>query len=162
MTDEPEPFDAPQSEPLFMAIPKDDPAFLAAYAQARASLPRFRELLRLDGDDVFHSAKLRFRDPDLSERLGEDRFFFLWVSFVVPHGSGFRARLVEVPETVHWLSAGEVITFDPSDVYDWMVNDNGRLFGGFTLRVNRDALPESRRAAFDRYVGVTTWAPQDA
>ena len=46
------------------------------------------------------------------------------------------------------------------DIFDWMVlSEDGRLFGGFTLRVSPSKLPESERADYDRYVGVRVYEP---
>src|SRR6185436_9618280 len=46
------------------------------------------------------------------------------------------------------------------DIFDWMVlTEDGRLFGGFTLRVSRSKLPESRRADYDRHIGVRVYEP---
>jgi hypothetical protein len=75
----PNKFAEKQQEPLFVAISKTDADFQAAYARASATLPRFIEHIK-SGVKAAYCAKLRFRDPDESERLGEDRFVFLWLS----------------------------------------------------------------------------------
>jgi uncharacterized protein YegJ (DUF2314 family) len=158
MSDKRDPFDEPQAEPLFIALRNDDPAVLGAIDRARHTVDRFRELITARrGPETFHSAKLHFRDPEASARLGEDRFFYLWVSFVTWAEGAFSGTAVEVPKEIDWLHSGEVVRFQDDDVCDWMVNDNGRLFGGFSLRVTRAKLPEERRASFDRYIGVHTY-----
>jgi hypothetical protein len=40
-----------------------------------------------------------------------------------------------------------------------VLTKDGRLFGGYTLRVARSKLPERERAAYDRYIGVTAYEP---
>lgn len=149
-----------QDEPLFLSISKVDPAFEAAYDRAHETLPRFIEHIQ-SGADAYCSAKLRFRDPDESERLGEDRYLFLWLFNVVydPADNTFVGTFVEVPSAFQrWHSVGQHLQFEGDSIFDWMVlSKDGHLFGGYTLRVAREKLPESERADYDRYVGVTTY-----
>lgn len=154
-------FAQPQNEPLFMAISRTDPAMQAAYDQAAASIPVFIEHIHAR-PDAFCSAKLRFRDPDESERLGEDRFVFLWLYSAHFHKEEkvFSGTFFEVPpELQKWHQVGQRLAFDPDDIFDWMVLDDGHLHGGFTLRVTRSKLPESERESYDRHVGVTAYEP---
>jgi uncharacterized protein YegJ (DUF2314 family) len=138
-------------------------SLVASVERARSTLPRFRELIVTStGPETYRSAKLRFRDPELSERLGEDRYFYSWVSFVTCDGDAFFGTLVQPPSEIKWLEAGQSIRFKGDELWDWMVNQDGHLFGGFSLRVMREALPEERRAAFDQYVGVKSYELGDA
>ena len=158
----PSKFAKKQDQPLFMAIPNSDVGFDAAYQRASATLPRFIEHMQ-SGIKASCSAKLRFRDPDNSERLGEDRFVFLWLSGVHYHAVErvFSGGFFEVPpELQKWHQVGQRLAFDGEDIFDWMVlTEDGRLFGGYTLRVARSKLPESERADYDRYIGVRAYEP---
>ncbi|MER8881366.1 DUF2314 domain-containing protein [Mesorhizobium sp. M0019] len=154
-------FDEPRNEPLFAAISQTDPAFLAAYDRALASVPTFVE--HIEGNaDAFCSAKLRFRDPDESVRLREDHFVFLWLAAVHYHAEErlFSGAFFEVPpELQKWHQVGQRLSFEGDDIFDWMVLDAGHLQGGFTLRVTRDKLPEKDRGSYDRYIGVSVYQP---
>jgi uncharacterized protein YegJ (DUF2314 family) len=156
----PNKFAQKQREPLFVAISKSDADFQAAYARASATLPRFIEHIK-SGVKAVYSAKLRFRDPDESERLGEDRFVFLWLTGVHYHDAKrvFSGGFFEVPpELQKWHQVGQRLAFEGEDIFDWMIlTEDRRLFGGFTLRVSRSKLPESHRADYDRYIGVTVY-----
>jgi uncharacterized protein YegJ (DUF2314 family) len=151
-----------QKQPLFTAIATSDADFKEAYAAASRTLPRFIEHLQ-SGIPAYFSAKLRFRDPDESERLGEDRFLFLWLAGVHYHPADrvFSGSFFEVPsEFQKWHQVGQRLGFDGEDIFDWMVlTEDGRLFGGFTLRVSRSKLPETERADYDRYIGVRVYEP---
>ena len=152
--------DAPD-EPLFTAISQSDAAFQAAYDRAAATIPQFIAHIE-SAPDAFRSAKLRFRDPDESERIGEDRFLFLWLSdvFYYPDERNFTGMFFEVPsEFQKWHQMGEYYLFEPDQIFDWMVLRQGHLHGGFTLRVSRDKLPEAERESYDRYVGVSVYEP---
>jgi uncharacterized protein YegJ (DUF2314 family) len=145
-------------EPIFMALGQHDPDVLEATDRARATLDRFRELIATTaGGNVFHSAKLRLRDPQLSEELGEDRYFYMWVHFVTLEGDSFVGQTIQPPAGCTFLAAGQTHRFQGSDVYDWMVNEDGRLHGGYSLRVMRKNLPEDLRAAYDRHIGATSY-----
>jgi uncharacterized protein YegJ (DUF2314 family) len=153
--------DESQVEPLFTAISQTNPDFQLAYDRASATIPKFIEHIQRGGD-TFRSAKLRFRDPDESERLGEDRFLFLWLGSVhyYPDDRDFSGVFFEVPsEFQKWHQVGQHLVFEAEDIFDWMVNDQGHLHGGFTLRVARELRPESERESYDRYVGVSVYEP---
>jgi uncharacterized protein YegJ (DUF2314 family) len=151
-----------QDEPQFAAISQTDPEFQLAYDRAAATISQFIEHTQ-GGDDSFYSVKLRFRDPDESERLGVDKFAFLWLTGVRYNDTEhvFSGTFFEVPrEFEKWHQVGQELSFDPEDIFDWMViTKDGRLFGGYTIRVSRNKLPESDRADYDRYIGVTTYEP---
>jgi uncharacterized protein YegJ (DUF2314 family) len=154
-------FAEPHDEPIFMAIPRADAAFQAAFRGAAATVPQFIEQIQRVGDS-FCSAKLRFRDPDASDRLGEDRFLFLWLSGVHYHAAErvFSGTFFEVPPAFQkWHQVGQRLAFQAEDIFDWMVLESGHLYGGFTLRVAREKLPEAERDSYDRYVGVSVYEP---
>ena len=146
------------SEPLFTGIRGDDPEVAHAHRLASDSILRFRDYtLRNQGSGC---AKLRFRDPDASARLGENRFLYLWLSEVYFHPTDgiFSGIFFEVPkEFEKWHKVGERLGFDPEDVFDWMVLEDGHLYGGFTLRVTRDKLRPEQREAYDRHIGVEVY-----
>jgi uncharacterized protein YegJ (DUF2314 family) len=158
----PSKFAQEQKQPLFIAIADADASFQEAYASASRTLPRFIEHIQ-SGVRAYFSAKLRFRDPDASERLGEDRFVFLWLACVHYHPAErvFSGGFFEVPpELQKWHQVGQRLGFEGEDIFDWMaLTEDGRLFGGYTLRVSRSKLPESERADYDRYIGVRAYEP---
>src|SRR5688500_7480086 len=138
-----------------------DPAVQAAHDMAATTMPEFIALVRAN-TTAECSAKLRFRDPDLSDQTGKDAFFYLWLCSVVyhPEDNLLSGVFFEVPAGFEkWHPVGQRLGFEAEDVFDWMVNDSGRLRGGYTLRVTRSRLPESERAAYDAYIGVETYEP---
>jgi len=98
-----------QKHPLFTAIAKSDVDFKEAYAAASRTLPRFIEHLQ-SGMPAYFSAKLSFRDPDESERLGEDQLLYLWLTGVHYHAAErvFSGGFFEVPpELQKWHPVGQ-------------------------------------------------------
>ena len=152
-------FELPQKEPLFSNVRNDDNDMRQAYALAAESVDELMAHLARQGSHVA-IIKMRFRDPDLSIRLGEDRFVFLWLT-VIRHDARkglFAVQFFEVPpELQKWHKPGDQLVIERDQIFDWFVNDDGLLYGGFTLRVARSRLPEVDRAAFDQYTGVKQW-----
>jgi uncharacterized protein YegJ (DUF2314 family) len=151
------PSNSQREEPFFRAVSRENFDMRTAHAQAAATIPSFIQHIFSDVPG-FCSAKLRFRDPDESERLGEDRFLFLWLTAVYYHTEEklFSGTFFEVPhELQKWHKVGDRLGFDPEDIFDWMMlTEGGRLFGGYTLRVTRGMLPEAEQADYDKYLGV--------
>jgi len=70
----------------------------------------------------------------------------------------FSAEFFELPrEFQKWHHVGERLGIEAEDIFDWMVNDEGKLYGGFTLRAAREKLSEEERAEYDSYIGVTSY-----
>lgn len=156
-------FDRPSKEPLFVGVRNDDIEMRNAYAAAAASLDQFAARVQRGGE-LTCAAKLRFKDPELSEKLGEDRFVYLWLAAIeVEDGGTLVGTFFEVPpELMQWHQPGQRLQFDRGDVFDWFVNDDGLMYGGFTMRVQRARLPAGERESFDQYTGVRQWVRMDA
>ena len=150
------------SEPLFRNTHNQDEDMLKAYTQVSHTINQFIDLVKT-GPDAIYMAKLRFRDPDLSEKLGEDRFLYLWLSDVYFHEEEniLSGEFFEVPqELTKWHQVGQRLGFDPEDTFDWMVIEDGHAKGAYTIRVTRDQLStEKERQEYDEYVGISSYEP---
>jgi uncharacterized protein YegJ (DUF2314 family) len=108
-----------------------------------------------------YMAKLRFRDPDLSEKEGRDCFFYLWLSEVLFHSNEnlLSGIFFEVPEGFEkWHHIGKRLGFEPDDVFDWMVINEGHMKGGFTIRLTRERLAnDAERKKYDEYIGINSY-----
>ena len=154
------PADAPGDEPMFVAVATDDPQMRAAHSRCARTMDEFRAHVLRAGDRLC-AAKLRFRDPAESDRAGRDVLLYVWLTSVfIDETSGrYVGSFFEVPPALReWHWPGQELEFEGEDVFDWMVNDDGVVHGGFTLRVMRNRLPESEREAYDHRIGVREWA----
>ncbi len=109
-------------------------------------------------------AKLQFRDPDESERRGEDVLLYLWLTSVQYNEAEriFVGEFFEVPEALtRWHQVGQTLGFEADDIFDWMVLEDGKLSGGYTVRVARTHIEDKLRPEFDAYIGVTHYEPID-
>ena len=150
------------TDPQFTAISRNDDEIKKAHDRASASISEFIELVQ-GSADVTYMAKLQFLDEDLSDKLGEDRFFYLWLNNVVYHSKEkmLSGMFFEVPSDLKdWYKVEERLAFEPDDVFDWMINDNGHVKGGFTIRLARSRLnTESEKQEYDEYSGITSYEP---
>jgi len=150
-------------EPVFQGIHKKDPDFEKAHAQCANTIGEFIDLVK-KADKSTCMSKLRFRDPDLSEKEGTDHLFYLWLSNVIYHENEnmLSGVFFEIPEGFEkWHQVGKRLGFDPEDVFDWMVIDSSEhMMGGFTIRVTRDRLEtEEEKKNFDAYIGISSYEP---
>jgi uncharacterized protein YegJ (DUF2314 family) len=134
-----------------MAIASRDPEYQQTIADAKRTLPEFRR--RLGGcekTDAIPSVKIRLTD-------GDD-VAFIWLTCARVEGDAFVAIVFEIPAEFTHVKVGDRIRVVEADVLDWMINDSGVLHGGFSVRYQRSKIPESERASFDEYVGVSEYA----
>lgn len=132
-----------------MQAPADDeaPEVRQAAETARAKLHLFREFCELP-----NSADL---NPCVLVRVADDQAAAdLWLPVVALDGDSFAVTVAEVPDGFTGAAPGDVLLVPPADVRDWVVNDDGDLFGGYTLRLTRAALPPEEQAAYDQSLGV--------
>ena len=138
------------NEPIFSAVNTADPAYQVAIERAQALLPEFRSHCRR----ASATGAIAFVKKEVRE--GEARAF-LWFSDASPTGDDFNAEVFEVPAEFKSLRIGQRVVIRASEVLDWMVNDAGRLHGGFSLRYQRERLALEKRAWFDQQIGVTEY-----
>jgi uncharacterized protein YegJ (DUF2314 family) len=117
-------------EPLFMGVRDSDPAFQQTIRDARATLPEFRRLLASpELGDAFPLVKIQLTDQQ--ERA------FLWLIVRGAQGSGFWASIFEIPPEFTSYQVGDEVDVPENAVLDWMLNQDGVLHGGFSLRYQR-------------------------
>ena len=150
-------------EPIFRSIHVGDPDIERAHAKCAETIDEFVGLVKSARDPVY-MAKLRFKDPDLSEIERRDHLFYLWLSKVVYHEAEdmLSGIFFEVPEGFEkWHPVGKRLGFDPEDVFDWMAIDSDEhMRGGYSIRVHRNRLKsEDEKEKYDDYIGVKSYGP---
>lgn len=145
------------TEPLFNAVNSKDDDLQAAHAQAAETIEHFVELVKSDVEAIY-MAKLSFKDPLLSEQVGEDQALYIWLSDVYYHDDEdvLSGVFFEVPKALTaWHQVGQRLAFEIDDAFDWMVIKDGNAKGGFTLRAHRDRLTtDAERKEYDNYIGI--------
>lgn len=137
--------------PRFFFFRPDDPGLKHATEQAQASLDDFRGLMaELSGTEVRTMIKVQIVEGE--------RKAAMWLQRVRIAEGRFSGELFELPADFECYAVGDRLTVEQQAVLDWMINDRGTLYGGFSLRYQRSQTPEAQRQAFDDYVGVSTYA----
>jgi uncharacterized protein YegJ (DUF2314 family) len=136
--------------PRFDHVRSSDPAYQQTLLDAQESIEQFRAMLPSDGTprpDALIKTKL----------VDGDNSAFMWLNNTANEGDNFTAELFEVPDTLPNFTIGvrHVVTLE--ELMDWMVNENGRLTGGFSLRYNRARMSDADKLDFDQHIGVTEY-----
>lgn len=79
------------------------------------------------------------------------RFERIWVSSLDFSGETLRGVIASEPALAGFVF-GQSVEFTYPQIIDWMYVEDGRLVGGYTMRVIRDRLSADRRAQFDAEV----------
>jgi len=128
-------------------VKDDDPKMLAAMEKARSTLDEF--LAALNSPKTSQSGfavKMPIRDQKHVEHM--------WIS-PVRYGDGqFTGVINNEPLDVKSVKLGDEWKVAKSEISDWMYVDSGKLVGGYTIRVLRDAMPANKRTDFDRNTGL--------
>lgn len=149
-------FSQPQEQPLFMAMKAKDPAFAESIKQSQASLAVFRKLL-VAPEHARETGAIRMIKTYISEG-GES--MWLWLNVEADAKGAFEASVFEAPPEFPSLKTGTVRVVKDDQVADWaVIDDNGLVHGGFSLRLARSRLPEGERASYDSYIGAKEYAP---
>lgn len=100
----------------------------SASRQARETLDVFIQKIETSHPDrTFVAVKARFFPPD---EPAQD----IWVDEVTYANGVFRGSMGDDIPSLK-LSMGEKITIAREDIVDWMIVENGKLIGGYTIRL---------------------------
>lgn len=136
--------------PRFYQVQSSDPAYQQTIVDAQRSIEQFVAMLPTDGT-ARSDALIKTTLVDGAHRA------FMWLNNTATEGDHFTAELFEVPDTLPSYKVGDRYVVTREELMDWMVNENGRLIGGFSLRYNRAQLSEAEKLDFDRHIGVTEY-----
>ena len=78
----------------------------------------------------------------------------IWLSDIGIQNTQYRGVIDNVPNSILGIKSGDTIKLDKSRITDWMYLEDGRLRGGYTIRVVRKHMTENERKAFDEENGI--------
>ena len=73
----------------------------------------------------------------------------MWLVPVEHHNGEFVGTLNNEPAWISTAKIGDELKVAKGEISYWMYVDDGKLIGGYTLRVLRDSLTEAERREFD-------------
>jgi len=141
----------PDEEPIF-AFP-DAASLVGATSRAKATLAYFRKAFAAQlRKGAFYGVKIHFRKPD-----GDDGAH-IWLQVNQLFEDLYFCSPIELPSGFVGLKMGESKLATDDEIEDWMILDDGTLYGGFSLRAIREQLPPSKQNEFDSHMGVVRYA----
>lgn len=133
-----------EGEPDVYRIASEDEDMNAAIEQAQATLDTFIESLISPKPGQTHfSIKAKFATTD--EPVS---FEHIWLYDVSYDGEQFTGRIGNQPLDATYLNLDEQVQVQREDISDWMIIEDGVLFGGYTLRVLVDRMNPEERETF--------------
>lgn len=139
-------------EPRFMALPYDSPEVRKTIEDARAShgffFDTYAEHKKTLG--VYFAVKIPIEN--------DGRTAHIWYAYMGEEKGLLRLEHFELPKE---LAAHKSKMVRKGEIEDWMINDHGHLYGGFSIRLQRSKTPEAKRAEFDEYTGVRVYKIMD-
>jgi uncharacterized protein YegJ (DUF2314 family) len=74
----------------------------------------------------------------------------IWLSDLIFDGKKFHGKIGNEPLDIKKFSLGDHTEVLPSDISDWMIIEDNRLIGGYTIRVLRDNMSDNEKKEFDQ------------
>ena len=121
-----------------------DAGMNAAKQKARDTLPRFRQLMA-------NGAKGTYTVKFPLTQNGETEHIWLQINGAGKGGEKageFFGRLANDPVNGTKYKRGDWMKVAAADVEDWMVNDGGEIYGGYTARVAISQMPREQQAKY--------------
>lgn len=137
-----------EGEPDMVYVPNEDQRMNWAIEKANLTLWYFEESLKTKQPyQNYFSVKVLITDGDEGEHI--------WLTD--PHfddeGNLF-GTVGNEPVNIRSIKFNQKIGIKRDLISDWMIIENGRLIGGYTIRAIRDGVAEKEKAAFDNSIGL--------
>ena len=123
--------------------PNSDPEMEAAFRQARDTLDSFiQKIGTTHPGRTLVAVKVRFVLPDSSSQD-------IWVDQITYDDQAglFHGVMGDDIPTLK-LSVDDKITIDRKDIVDWMIVENGKLIGGYTIRLAYQRMTPAQKERF--------------
>lgn len=133
----------PGAEPQVFTVEKHNGAMRKAVHQARKTLPVFIAALTHPGPG---QSDFQVKKPFMQNGEVEH----LWLSDVTFSGNRFHGYVDNMPRKIKGLKMGDRVSVNANEISDWAFIDNGRLVGGYTIRVLYSQLPPDQKAALEK------------
>jgi uncharacterized protein YegJ (DUF2314 family) len=126
----------------------DDVKMNWAIEKARATLHYFQNsLMAPQPNQQYFSVKVLIEDGEYNEHL--------WLTNPSFDEEGNLYGVVgNQPVSVTSVAINQRIGIEAQFISDWMIIEDGRLIGGYTIRAIRNELPEAERLEFDKMSGL--------
>jgi uncharacterized protein YegJ (DUF2314 family) len=112
-----------------------DAAMNAARTKARATLPRFHELMAA-GTSGTYVVKFPLTQNGATEHI--------WLQLTAYSDGTYQGLLADRPVNGNQYRMGDRMEVPEADVEDWMISDGKKIYGGYTARVALKDMPKEQ------------------
>lgn len=134
-----------ENQPDIYNVEGTDKEMNAAIEIANKTLTDFNAAL-LNPEIEVKSLKVKFQNQTDSEHI--------WLSNVEFKDGKYSGVLDNEPEYITEHKIGDKVNVDSKNISDWMYIDNGKLFGGYTIKVLRNRMSDAEKKQFDSESGM--------
>lgn len=137
-----------EGEPDMVYVPNEDERMNWAIEKAKLTLWYFEESLKNPQQhQSYFSVKVLIIDGDNGEHI--------WLTD--PHfddEGNLYGTVGNEPVDVKTVKLDQMIGISRDQISDWMIIEDGRLIGGYTIRAIRDGIPDKDKSAFDESINL--------
>lgn len=134
-----------ENQPTIYDVTSQDQEMNEAIKKATQTLNEFN--VALSNPEIEDQAlKVKFENSTDVEHM--------WIGDIEYADGKYSGILTNEPEYIKEYKMGDKIDIDNSKISDWMYIENGKLFGGFTIKVLRNRMSEEERKQFDEESGM--------
>ncbi|WP_082960111.1 YegJ family protein [Maribacter hydrothermalis] len=134
-------------EPDVYNVEDDNAKMNQAMEAAKNSVQEFQDALLSDNPNFeFFAIKQKFEAIEGTEHI--------WIQDIQLVDTDFMGIVANEPVYAQKVKLGDTISIDRSNISDWMYYDEGKVVGGYTIRVIRDELSPEEQAQFDDENGL--------
>jgi len=131
----------PTPVPTSSVLLDSDAEMEFAFQEARDTLSFFIEqIARPHPNRTYVAVKVRFSPPDSSPQD-------IWVDNITYTDESFRGNMGDDIPSLK-LSFGEEIVIPTEDIVDWMIVEDGKLIGGYTIRLSYERMSPEEKERF--------------
>lgn len=133
-------------EPAIYHVQGDDQTMNGAIAKARSTFQRFIDSLKSGNQSLEDFAiKMKFKTAEGNEHM--------WLSKISFVDSNIFGVVNNVPEHTKEVNIGDTVEVMADKISDWMFIEDGKLRGGYTIRVLYNDMSEEERKELEQYSG---------
>ena len=134
-------------EPDVLQIEGTDARMNGAIKKANETLSLFDAVLASKDTSITGIAlKVRFDTSNGGEHL--------WLTDVTKKNGHYNGVIGNSPTATTAVKLGDTVLVPDEDISDWMYVEEGKLRGGYTIRVLRDQMSDEEKKTFDEENGL--------
>lgn len=117
------------TESALYSVSEDDAEMNKAIEIAKQTLPTFDSALKSKSPSYYYFAlKAKFDVEEGTEHI--------WLSAINTEDGQYKGVIDNVPKSIRNLKSGDTVTVEQKRITDWMFLEDGKLRGGYTIRVS--------------------------